>query len=182
MKKFLKPVAFMFAFLVGLSINGCILDAFDTLIQNVPISNDVQVIDTKTSTTSTATINLDSSSTYRSYASKIKTITFAQATFVVIDVTPGTLKADFTIRLTTSSGLPIFSKSFTNVTPVSYIGDANKFKLELTDTEKSYLNTLLNSSTKIFKGYVDVTNISGFTGQYQLRGHYDVALTLEVTP
>jgi hypothetical protein len=180
MKKYLRLFVFAASFVVGLTFNGCILDAFDTLFQNVPISANVSINDNKTSSVSSTTINLDSSSVYRSYKNKIKYITFAQATFVASEVTPASLQVDLQFTLSTATGQLIFAKLFTGVKPSSYIGDANKFTLELTESEKSFLNTLLNSSNKIYIGRVSVNNISGFTGSYTLKGHYDVALTLEV--
>lgn len=181
MKKYIKIISFVFAFLAGLSFNGCILDAFDTLIQKVPISAEVKLEDTKTTSISTATISLDSSSIFRSYKGKVKKITFAEATFVTIDVTPATLQANINISLKYGSTV-IFSRSYTNIKPYDYIGDANKFKLDLTDAEKSTINKYLNNTSNTYTGTVEITNVSGFSGTYKMRGHYDIALTMEVNP
>lgn len=181
MKNTIKLMTFMIAFLAGLSFNGCILDAFDTLIQKVPISADVRLEDSKTTSISNATISLDSSSIFRSYKGKIKKVTFAEATFVTKEVTPATLQANINISLKFGNTV-IFTRTYTGIKPNDYIGDANKFKLDLTESEKSTLNKYLNNTSNTYTGSVEVTNVSGFTGTYKLYGHYDIALTMEVNP
>ena len=178
MKRITIPV-FLVAFLAGLSFNGCILDAFDTLIQKVPISADVSLVDSKTISISTAVVCLDSSATFRSYKGKVKTITFGEATFVTADVTPASLQADIKISLKYQSTV-IFSRTFTGIKPADYIGDANKFKLNLTDSEKAVLNKYLENTNNTYTGSVEVTNVQGFSGTYRLHGHYDIVLTMEV--
>jgi|GEM_PF-1116390 len=186
MKLFIKPIVFLFAFATGLSFNGCILDAFDTLIQNIPISQSVILTSSQTSASASANFDVSTSSVYQEYikSNKIQKISFAKATFVTATVTPSTLQADFTIVLKTQSGTQIFSKTFTGIKPSNYMGDASVFNLQLTDTELNTLNSYLDIKgskyTTKYTGIISVSNVQGFSGSYTVAGKYDVALTLEV--
>jgi len=181
MKRFVKPAVLLFAFFAALIFNGCILDAFDTLIQKVPLSATVNIESANTNAVSSGTVCLDSSATYRSYKGKIKSISFAQATFVTSSVTPATLQADIKLSLSLGTNV-IFTRQYSSLKPADYIGDASKFNLELNDAEKATLNGYLNNSSNVYTAKVEVLNVSGFTGTYKLSGRYDIALTLEVNP
>ena len=137
MKKIILMTGFVTALFSALLFNGCITDAFNTLIQNVPISSKVSITSNQSSASAAGKIDLDNSSIYQSYKDKIRSITFAAGTFTADSVYPSTLQGDIVVSLSNASGQVIFSKTFTSVKPYEFIGDANKFNLQLTDAEKS---------------------------------------------
>ncbi len=158
-KYFIKTFAALF-FVAMLSFNGCILDAFNTLTQNIPITQEFSVVNSsKSSYSQTDTVDLSSSTTYQNYSDKIQNINYATAEFRTKSILPQNLSANVSITLKDSSGNLLFTYPLGTITPADYKN--TPYQLSLTAAQIQLINNYLSTlSNKKFQATLSITNIS----------------------
>lgn len=178
MKKYLTQTLFVAALAVSLSLNGCILDALNTLTQNIPISQEFHINSSQTSYSRSETIDLSNSSTYQSYADKIEQINFVRAEYrtKVDSVIPADLSGNITVTLKDNTGKVLFTYPLGQVNPADYIN--TPYELDLNSTEIEAINTYLSTLTnKVFTATISITNIS--PTPYTLVGVIDIVFEMK---
>jgi hypothetical protein len=137
---FLVPAA-------ALVFNGCILDAFKTLVQNMPIDGRFTLVGTtKELQKQTTTFRLDSSSVYQKNRDKIKQLRFKAAGFCVDTNTVPSLQGDLILTVKRAdTGELLFTKTLIGFKPDDYRGITAK-NLDLSDAEIGIINVYLSNS------------------------------------
>lgn len=176
MKKYYFKILFVLSIFTVLSFNGCILDALNTLTQNIPISQEFTITNSsKTSFDTTETIDLSNSSTYQRYSDKIDSIKFAQAEFRTKNISPASLSGNVTIKLKDSNGNILFTYPLGPVSPADY--QNTPYQLSLTSSQIKLINAYLSTLTnKKFIAELQITNIS--PTPYTLTGVIDIVFQM----
>ena len=176
MKKYIIKTAKTVIVLTLLSLNGCILDAFDTLTQNIPYSKEFPLSSSQTSYSNSQTIDLSSSTVYKNYQDKIENIKFIRAEYRTISVDPPNLSGNITITLKDASGNILFSRGLGQLSPSDYI--KTPFELKLTSTEIGLINAYLSKlSNRVLIATISISQIS--PSPYQLVGAIDVVFKMK---
>lgn len=178
MKKYLFNFLLLLIAVVPLSFNGCILDALNTLTQNIPISQEFNVTSALTSYSQSETIDLSNSSTYQRFSDKIQNIQFLQAEFRTKSVTPSNLSADVHITLFDKNGNLIFSYVLGIINPADY--QNTPYQLTFTGAQIQLFNTYLsNLSNKKFFAMIDFRNIKSSQPTYTIDGVIDIVFKMK---
>ena len=176
MKKYILGTLFTVVLIGAVSFNGCILDAFKTLTQNIPISKEFNVNSSATSYSRTEVVNLDSSSIYQRYQDKIQEIKFVRAEYRTKSVAQSDLSGDISITVTDLNDNKLFSVTLSQIKPADYL--KTPFELSINQAEinafNSYLSTLSN---KQFKVKLEINNIS--PTPYQFTGVVDMVFEMK---
>ncbi|MFO7445224.1 MAG: hypothetical protein R6W90_02610 [Ignavibacteriaceae bacterium] len=143
------------------SFSGCILDAFDTLTQEIPYSMDVVVSGDGTNVEGTVTVNLNDNDFYSKNQSKINNIELVKIAYKTKSVVPADLSGNVTITVRQSNGTLIFQKNIPGARPSDY--SVNPYELTLTQAEIQLANLYLsNLSNRQFTATVTInTSTSG---------------------
>ena len=170
------PTAFIF--ISSVLFNGCILDALDTITQNIPISQEFNIISSQSSYTQSETIDLSSSSTYQRFEDKIQSIQFVRAEYRTAGVVPGDLKGNITVSLKDNNGNTLFSVPLGQISPADY--QNTPYELTLTSSQISLVNAYLSTlSNKIFQATISITNIRSSSVPYNLNGVIDIVFEMK---
>ncbi len=155
----------LFLFIVpaaALLFNGCILDAFKNLVQNMPIDYTFTLSGNTTAIPKqTGTFTLNDSKTYRDNKDKVKQLRYKAAAFCVSSNTVPSLQGDIILTLKAGSGIgatTLFSKTLAGFKPNDYLGIQAK-DLPLTQTEINAINSYLSNSD-LFSSMVFTTELS----------------------
>lgn len=135
--------------------NGCILDAFDTLTQELPYSQNISITGTENSVERSQSVDLNENDFYNSNKDKIQSIEFVKLAYKTKSVSPANL--DGTIKLTVkqSNGTTIFSKTIPGAKPSDYL--VNPYELPISAAEMQLMNLYLSSlSNRQFTATVSV--------------------------
>jgi hypothetical protein len=189
MKKYLVVLSFIMMTGAALFMNGCILDAFDEITQNLSIERNFEISgNTSSAATQTATFKLNDSQVYRDNRDKIKKLRYKAAAFCVTQNTVPTLQGNIILTLKAGSGLaatPLFTKTLTGFKPNDYLGIQAK-NLDLTAAEIDAINTYISNSalfeTLTFTGSVAVQNATPANTQVTLKCFISLALEMTITP
>lgn len=180
MKKYIRPFVLGFAALLAFNFNGCILDAFDTLTQGFPVSQEVTISDPTgllTSFQNSSTINLDDSDFYSENQDKIKKIELVKIAYRTKNVTPANMEGDIVITVKQSNNTVLFSKSIPNASPADYIN--TPYELQLTQSEIQLVNAYIGIlSNKTFTATIEVNNVTP-SGPKTLTAVIDVVFEME---
>lgn len=161
MKKNLTHILIIIAVAVPFLFSGCILDALNTVTQNIPINKKFYISSSDTSYSKSETIDLSNSTTYQRYEDKIQQISFVQAEFrtVADSVIPSNLSGNVTLTVKDNSGNLLFSYPLGTITPADY--ESSPFQLSLSSSEIKLINDYLSTlSNKIFVATISITNVS----------------------
>ena len=178
MKKLLTKLFIAAALVVSLSLNGCILDALNTLTQNIPISQTFTVNSSASSYTQSETIDLSNSDTYQRYADKIQEITFLRTEYRTQSVSPSDLSGDITLTLSDNAGNILFTYPLGQIKPADY--QTTPYELTLNSTQIGLINAYLSTlSNKTFVATISITNISSSNTPYNLVGVIDIVFQMK---
>ncbi len=180
MKKYLTHTLIIIAFAVPFLFSGCILDALNSLTENIPISQEFHISSSQTSYTKSETFDLSNSSTYQRYENKIQQIEYVRAEFrtVADSVIPADLSGDITVTLKDDSGNLLFEKQLNNVKPADY--ETTPYQLNLNSTEIAAINAYVSVlSNRVFTATISITNISSSVKPYTLVGVLDVVFQMK---
>ena len=178
MKKYFIKTLFALSVLTSLSFNGCILDALNTLTQNIPISQEFTISNgILPSYSQTEIIDLSSSSTYQRYADKIQSINFVRAEYRTNSVSPASLSGNITITLKDMNGNLLFSVPLGQITPANY--QNTPYELTLNAAQISLINGYLSTlANKKIQATLSIDNISPVP--YSLTGVIDIVFEMKV--
>ncbi|SRR5690606_37088642 len=175
-KLFMRSFMFAAALLFALNVNGCILDAFDTLTQGFPISVDINMSGTLTSLSESTTVNLDDSDFYNDNQDKIKKIELLKIAYRTTEVVPQTLSGNITLTVKQPNNIVLFSKIISNATPNNY--KDTPYELQLTQSEIQLVNAYLGIlSNKTLIATVEVSGLPA--GPKTLNAKIDVVFEME---
>lgn len=149
MRKNIRYIFIAGFFVLAFNFNGCLLDAFDTLTQELPYTYNLNISGDATTLESTATVNLDNNDFYDDNQGKINKIELVKLAYKTKEVNPENLQGNISLTIKQSNGTVIFSKSIPGNQPSLY--KTNPFELSLTQQEIQLANTYLsNLSNKQF--------------------------------
>jgi hypothetical protein len=175
MKKYLKYSILPFI-IMTLGLTGCILDAFDTLTQQFPLSYPISISGTETSIEKTKTCNLNENSFYANNQSKIKQIKIMEMAFRDSTVTPDDLQGNVSITFYKSDGTQIFSTNISSFKFGNY--KLSPYKIELTQAEIQFWNNYIGTlSNKQFTVNVKVDNLPA--GQKSINAVVELVFEME---
>jgi hypothetical protein len=176
MKKY-KYVLSIPVILLLFVFKGCILDAFDTLTQNIPISKEFSVQGT-TPATKTENFCLSSSEIIQDYRDKIEDIQLVTATYQTVSVNPSNAQGDVTIMLKKQDGTLLYSYTLSKISPANYIN--SPLVLEFTDNQLTLINSYLGTlkAETCFQASVTVDNVTP-GGTITLNGKIDIAFKMK---
>ncbi|MGE5456833.1 MAG: hypothetical protein ACM3RX_00605 [Methanococcaceae archaeon] len=177
MKKYFLNIVFVLAFAAGLSLQGCILDDFDTLTQNIPFSRSFVASGSATDVSRTESFSLGDSETYNSYRDKIRSIKFIQAAFRFNSTSSPNLKGDLLLVLKTRAGAELFTYRSQNINPNNFI--TTPLILKLTQSEIQNLDTYISiTGNRDFVASFSISNISGGSAPYSVSGVMDIVFEM----
>jgi hypothetical protein len=173
-----KIVFSIIALVILFVLKGCILDAFDTLTQNIPISKEFTVQGTG-SVSSPTNFCLTESEVIEDYRGKIENIELVTATYQTISISPANTKGNITISLAESDGTELYSYTLTNVSPAAYIN--NPFVLTITPTQLQLLNAYLGTLKEgtCFRATLSISIIEPSGTTITLVGKVDIAFKMK---
>jgi len=178
MKKYLlKSFAVVIA-LTLFSLNGCILDSFNSFTQNVPITEKFVINSDPSTHILIQKVSLDSSSIYQNYEDKIESIKLLRVEYRTVSVTPTDLSGNIEFTLADNNHNTLFNISLGKLTPANFQKMPFEFTLTGSQIEKvnSYLSMLSN---KTFYATISVTNIQSSSSTFELVGAVDVLFEME---
>ena len=178
MKKLLTKLLFVTVVAVSFSFNGCILDALNTLTQNIPISQTFTVNSSQSSYSQSETIDLSNSTTYQRYADKIQEIKFLRTEYRTQSVTPSDLSGNISITLKDNAGNILFTYPLGQIKPADY--QNTPYELTLDSTQIGLINAYLSTLTnKTFVATISITNITSSAKPYNLVGVIDIVFQMK---
>ena len=180
MKRYLTFSLLAVAFVSMLSFSGCILDALNSLTQNIPITQEFNITSTvpPTSYSKSETIDLSNSSTYQRYQDKIQNISFLTAEFRTKSVNPPDLSGNVTITLKDGNGNLLFTYLLGNIKPSDY--QNTPYQLKLNSAQIGFMNAYLATlSNRVFQATIQIDNISSSTLTYNLDAVIDIVFTMK---
>lgn len=178
--KLYKIVFSVLAIVFLLAVKGCILDAFDTLTQNIPVSKEFTIQGNSSTVQETTNFCLSESSTIEDYREKIENIELVTATYSTVSISPANTNGDLTISLSKSDGTLLYSTTLQNVSPANYIN--NPLVLQFSQSQLQLLNAYLGTLKEgtCFKATLSVTTSSNSTKT--LVGKVDVVFKMKANP
>ncbi|NLT49953.1 MAG: hypothetical protein GXX85_03435 [Ignavibacteria bacterium] len=160
------------ASLILLLTSSCdVVDKFDTIDLNIPMSIDIITIGTETTLTESDTFCLTEFDLYNDNKDKMEEISFVEASYRTTAVSPANLSGNISVELKTEAGLPLFSITIPNDTPAALLN--NPIKLALTADQINALNSYVsNLSNQCFEATVSISNMPG--GEKTVTGVVDI--------
>lgn len=135
--------------------NGCILDAFNTLTQELPYSQNISIAGTENSVEKSQTVDLNENDFYNNNKSKIESIEFVKLAYKTKSVSPANLEGTIKLTVKQSNGTTIFSKTIPGAKPSDYL--VNPYELPISAAEMQLMNLYLSSlSNRQFTATVSV--------------------------
>ena len=178
MKKYLIK-SFLAVFVLALfSFNGCILDSFNSITQNIPISQTFYLTSIQTSVTDNQYIDLTTSTIYQNYQDKIQSLKLVRAEYRTLSVTPSTLSGNISFTLSDMDGNTLFSLSLGQITPANY--QKTPLEFALTGAQITLVNNYLSKlSNNKFQATIEVNNIQSSTFPYTIVGAVDAVFEMK---
>lgn len=154
-----------------------VVDKFDTIDLNIPLSKTVATSGTATSLTESGTFCLTEYDLYNDNKDKMKEISFVEASYRTTSVSPADLSGNITIELKATNGQQLFSVSIPNATPADLLN--NPIKLALTGDQINALNTYIsNFSNQCFTATISISNMPA--GQKTVTGVVNILFKSKV--
>ncbi|RJP72982.1 MAG: hypothetical protein C4539_02590 [Ignavibacteriales bacterium] len=177
----MKRYKYIFVATILLSVlySGCILDAFDELVQNFSVERSFIIQgNTNNITPQTSSFSLEDSDVYEEYKNKIKDISFVAASVTVDSIDTPSLQGDMILTLKDANGNTLFTHTFNDVKPADYYKN-KAMLLTLTQAEMTAVNNYIDgSSNKTFTGSLDLENVTPANTNIYLKCTLDVAFEL----
>jgi hypothetical protein len=162
MKRSIKYVIKLLCSLIIFHFTGCILDAFETLTQEIPYTFNINVSGSGTSIVRSAVINLDDNNFYADKQNKIKQIKLVKIAYKTKSVDPSDLQGNVSISAYQSDGTIIFSKNIPGAQPSAYF--VNPYQLNLSEAELQAANQYFGELTnKQFTVSIKIDNLTSGT-------------------
>ncbi len=178
MKKYLLKSFIAVIALALFSLNGCILDSFNSITQNIPISQTFVLSSSQTSFSNTQYIDLSTSSIYQNYQDKIQSLKLIRAEYRTINISPSSLSGNISFNLSDQNGKLLFTLSLGQITPANY--QKTPLEFSLTEAQLSMVNDYLSElSNNKFQATISITNIQSSTMPYVLIGAVDAVFEMK---
>jgi hypothetical protein len=184
MNKYFKTAVLVSAALFFSITNGC--DAFESFPINIPFT-----IEFTASGSSSPIIDegggcLDTGSgTYQDYKDKINSLTFVEAAYRTLSVKANnqittSLNCDINVTIERPDGTLLFSYDINDVNPSDYISTPLVLQLDETQLNaiRNYL-AIFETTTMCFDATYKLSNITGGTVPYEVKGAVDFVLEAE---
>jgi hypothetical protein len=159
MKKQMKYLIVVLIAITAIMLNGCLLDDFNTLTQQIPITVEVHSSTAATSYEQSITTDLNQNNFYADNQSKINSIALVNIAYKTKSVSPTDLTGTITITVKQSNGLVLFSKIIPGNKPSDYL--VNPYELQLTQPEIQLVNAYLAILTN--RTFITTVNIQTTT-------------------
>lgn len=174
--KTVKYLTIISALCLCFFLNGCILDALDTLIQNFSYSAVVSVSGTQSSVISSTNFYIpESAKSMQDYTDKLKKIQFnGFAQFRDSLVTPANLEGRVKLDLKLN-GTSVFSQDLGRIKIADY--KTTPYRLNFTAQQLQLVNSILEkfkTSGAAFTATISATEITPAAGQKSFVGVIDV--------
>ncbi len=176
MKRYIIRIALVVFGVTMLSFNGCILDAFDHIPLNVPVTIPISTSGSGNILYGSGTYCLDENSdVFKDYQDNINSVRFVQAAYRTKSVSPG-LEGDLTIAVKDSSGNPLFTLTYNNVKPADYMAPNQPLILNLNQNQVQALDQYLQTFVgQCLTGEVTI-HVTGGQSPYNLDAMVDFVL------
>ncbi len=176
MKRYIMKMALVVFGVTMLSFNGCILDAFDHIPLNVPVSMKIATQGNGNILLGSGSYCLDENAdVFKDYQNKINSIKFIQAAYRTESVSPG-LEGDLSITVKDSTGSTLFTLTYQNVKPADYMPPKSPLILNLNQNQIQALDNYLQTfNNQCLTGEVQILVTSG-QAPYELTGFVDFVL------
>lgn len=186
MKNFKLLLTLFVVPLTALLLNGCILDAFNEITQNLAIQRSFNVSgNTNSAVTQSGTFSLNDSQLFRDNQDKIKQMRYKAAAFCVTSNTVPSLQGTIILTLKTSGGILLFTKTLTGFRPNDYVGIQAK-DLDLTSTEIAAINTYLSNISLLgsipLVATLQMQNITPANTQASMNCFISLAIEMTINP
>ncbi len=167
------------AALLMLSYNGCILDAFNELVQNFSVERSFVVQgNTSNVPVQTNTFSFEDSDVYKEYKNKLKDVSFVAASLRVDSIDTPSLQGDIILTLKDGNQNTLFTHIFEDFKPADYYG-TKAAVITLTQAEMVALNAYVDGTgNKTFTGILQVQNATPANTNVYLKCYMDVAFEL----
>jgi hypothetical protein len=182
MKKYFSIIVLTPFLLYILSVNGCILDAFNTFFVNIPYSINISTSGVLSTISESKSFCLDESKTYEDYKDDIKSIKLIRITFRPTFVDPSNLSGDVTVNVMTSTGTMLFTHTLNNVAVSNYLPPNAPYELELSPGVFDGVNNYLEGGGRCFRAELIVNNIVPAVGTKTLEASIDIVFEAETEP
>jgi len=186
MKKFQLLLTLLVVPVTALLFNGCILDAFDEITQNMSLERNFTVSgNTNAITPQSATFRLSDSQLYMDNKDKIKKMRYKAASFNVSENNVPALQGNIILTLKTATGIPLFTKTLTAFKPNDYM-NIKASVLDLTQTEIDAINGYLANvdmlDTISFTAGLTVQNVTPANTNVLMKCFVSLALEMTIEP
>jgi hypothetical protein len=160
LKILILPALLLFMF----SFNGCILDSFDSIPLDIPITFEINISGQNAQNQASTDFCLSDNQLYLDYQSKINQINLLEITFRPTEVVPTNLSGDITITIAKSDGTVLITKPLGTISPADYLPPNSPYVLTLTQAELQVIDAYLNASGDCFTATISVTNMNPGAG------------------
>lgn len=176
MKRYIMKIALVVFGVTMLSFNGCILDAFDHIPLNVPVTIPIATSGSGNILIGSDTYCLDENAdVFKDYQGKINSVKFVQAAYRTQSVSSG-LEGDLSITVKDSDGNTLFNLTYQNIKPADYMPPNSPLVLKLNQNQIQALdNYLQNFNNQCLTGQVQILVTNG-QAPYQLNAFVDFVL------
>lgn len=170
---------FITAAFLSMMYGGCILDAFDELVQNFSVERSFVVQgNTNNVPIQTSTFSLDDSDIYDEYKNKIKDVNFLAASLRVDSIDTPSLQGDMILTLKDVNGNTLFTHTFDDFKPADYYNNKAAV-INLSQAEITAINNYIDgAANKTFTGSLQVTNATPANTNIYMRCLLEVAFEL----
>ncbi len=158
--------------------SGCdVINSFETLPINIPISLPVSISGNGDDLSETQNFCLENFPDFNEYQSDIEDINFVELSFRTKSFSPTNLRGNISFELMDASGNLIFMDELNNISPAEF--EENPYVLQLSDEEINLMNQYLDSDGgTCFTGKVNLQITDG-SGDNELVGIIDIVFEAE---
>jgi len=159
--------------------SGCdVIESFETLPINIPISLPVNISGGDDNLSETQSFCLENFPDFNQYQDDIEDVNFVELAFRTKSFSPSNLRGNISFELMDASGNLIFMDELNGVSPAEF--EENPYVLQLSDEEINLMNEYLDSDENgtCFTGRVNLQITEG-SGNNSLTGIIDIVFEAE---
>lgn len=158
--------------------SGCdVINSFETLPINIPISLPVYISGDGDDLSETQNFCLENFPDFNKYQNEIEDVNFVELSFRTKSFSPSNLRGNISFELMDASGNVIFMDELNNISPAEF--EQNPYVLQLSDDEINMMNEYLDSEDgTCFTGKVNLQITEG-SGNNNLTGIIDIVFEAE---
>lgn len=179
MKKLLITLLFAGTVLIN---SGCdVIDSFESLPLNIPISLEIDVSGNSNQLSETQAFCLSWFPEFQEYQDDINDLNFVEASFRTSSFSPSDLRGNLMLELKDDDGNTIFMNELNNVSPADFA--ESPYIIQLTESELDLMNSYLDSDgglNSCFTGVVSLEVTQG-AGNKSLVGIVDIVFEAETS-